>query len=440
MARVESIYSALIDRDSAAEDKLPEKVRRDVPANGLKQVGALAMQASGDQIMNASTVLPWLFATLGVPSALTGFLVPIRESGSMLPQAMLTPLVLRVKHRRWVFVTGAIIQALSVGAIAAIAALASGLAAGILILIALAIFSLGRCLGSIASKDVQGSTIPKGERGQINGLSTTVSGLIAITLGLAIRFLGGPDAGVGIIIALLLSAAALWGGVAAVYSRITDPPAVQNNDPKESESMSWIRDSWDLLANDRLFRHFVGARGLLLVSSLSPAFIVTLSIELGASALVGLGGFIIASGIAKLIGGRLFGKFADRSSARLMSVGAGIASLIIVGLVALTWVSDLEESGWVVNLVFVAAYLAITLMHTGVRIGRKTYVVDMAEGDLRTKYVAVSNSAMGIILLIVGAISSAIALIHITWALLFLALLGFAGVAVSARLPETSKA
>lgn len=68
-----------------------------------------------------------------------------------------------------------------------IAALGSGLAAGVGILVALAIFALGRCLCSIASKDVQGRTIPKGERGQLNGISTTVAGIVAITLGLAIR-------------------------------------------------------------------------------------------------------------------------------------------------------------------------------------------------------------------------------------------------------------
>lgn len=430
-----SLYSRLVSRDVEAEHELADDVRNQVPRNGMKQVGALAMQASGDQIMNASTVLPWLFATLGVPSALTGFLVPIRESGSMLPQAMLTPLVLRVKHRKWVFVAGATIQAVSVGAIALIAAVGSGTVAGVSILLALAVFSLGRCLCSIASKDVQGSTIPKGERGQINGVSTTVSGLIAITLGLAIRYFGGPDASLTVIISLLSCAAALWVGVALVYSRVDDP-AVGSGSDRSGTQPSWIRDSWELVRDDARFRHFVLARSLLLVSSLSPAFIVTLSIESGTSALVGLGGFIVASGVAKLIGGRLFGKAADRSSARLMSVGAGVASTLIVALVVITALVDLGD-GWGVNIVFVGAYLAITLIHTGVRIGRKTYVVDMAEGDQRTRYVAVSNSAMGVILLIVGAISAGFASISISWALLFLAALGYAGVVVSARLPAS---
>ncbi|MDN6490439.1 MAG: MFS transporter, partial [Yaniella sp.] len=61
------------------------------------------------------------------------------------------------------------------------------------------------------------------------------------------------------------------------------------------------------------------------------------------------------------------------------------------------------------------------------------------QGDHRTIYVAVSNSAMGFILLLVGGLSSLLALVHISWALLFLALLGILGVVASARLPDVSQ-
>jgi hypothetical protein len=88
--------------------------------------------------------------------------------------------------------------------------------------------------------------------------------------------------------------------------------------------------------------------------------------------------------------------------------------------------------------VFVTTYFLLTLVHTGVRVGRKTYIVDMAKGDQRTNYVAVSNSAMGIILLAAGGISSLLALWGVQWAIAFLAALGFLGVIVAARLPDVS--
>src|SRR5699024_8165409 len=155
--------------------------------------------------------------------------------------------------------------------------------------------------------------------------------------------------------------------------------------------------------------------------------------------LAGLGGFILASGVAALLGGRIFGRLADRSSKRVMTIGAAFASLVLVTLVLVVEVLDVGGGSVGAYVLFVGCYLLVTLTHTGVRIGRKTYVVDLAEGDLRTTYVAVSNSAMGLILLVVGALSSALAPLGIAWALLFLAGLGLLGVVGSARLPEVSR-
>lgn len=429
-------------RNQEGEAQLSSDVRPHVASNGMRIVSANTLQSSGDQMVNASTVLPWLFATLGVPAALTGLLVPIREAGSMLPQAFITPLVLRVRYRKWVFIVGALIQALSVGAMALIAALAEGLTAGISILGALIVFSLGRCLASISSKDVQGRTVPKGERGQINGLATTAAGFVAITLGLAIRVFGGQDLSNVQLAWFLAIGAALWVGVSLIYAGIREP---QQTDQKtasdnDAETANTFVRMYRLLRNDKPFRHFVTVRSLLLVSSLSPPFMVTLSIQYGADSLTGLGGFIIASGIAALIGGRIFGRMADRSSKRLMSIGAGVASTILLLIVIIACVPGVLGGNWYTNLMFIAAYFSLTLMHTGVRIGRKTYVVDMAEGDQRTTYVAVSNTALGIVLLVVGGVSSLLATFHVLLTLLFLALTGFAGVFAGSRLPEVSKA
>lgn len=448
MSTTDKLYSALMKRE--AETDMPEQARSQVASNGLKLIAANALQSSGDQTVNASTVLPWLFSALGVPPALAGLLVPIRESGSMLPQAALTPLVVKARYRKHVFVAGALTQAASVAVMTGTAVFASGLVAGLIIIAALAVFSFGRCLCSIASKDVQGRTIPKGERGQINGLATTVAGFVAITLGLAIRVWGGDDLTPQTLAWILGLGAVLWVGVAAVYIGIDEPsdtessksasaksaPAKATQDAKAS---NWFNDTIDLLRTDKLFRHFVTVRSLLLVSSLSPPFIVMLSVQSGASGLTGLGGFVIASGLASLLGGRIFGRFADKSSKRLMSIGAGIASAIILATILIASIPALTDQHTLISVAFVVAYFLITLMHTGVRVGRKTYVVDMAEGDKRTTYVAVSNSAMGLILLIVGGVSSALATIHVFYALGFLAIMGLVGVFAGTTLPDVSR-
>ncbi len=71
--------------------------------------------------------------------------------------------------------------------------------------------------------------------------------------------------------------------------------------------------------------------------------------------------------------------------------------------------------------------------HAGVRIGRKTHVVDLAGGDRKAEYVALSNTVIGILLLGTGALTGALMGVSITAAigtLSALALLG-AGLAMT---------
>ena len=143
--------------------------------------------------------------------------------------------------------------------------------------------------------------------------------------------------------------------------------------------------------------------------------------------------------LASLVGGRLFGRFADRSSRLLMAVTAAIASAVIVAVVVLAALPAFRGGSGAGGVLLVSAYFLLTLAHTGVRVGRKTYLMDMASGDTRTVYTAVSNTAMGVILLVVGAISAALAAASATWALLLLAALGAAGVVAGLRLPEVSR-
>lgn len=417
--------------DDEYADDMPEGVRENIPGNRRRIVGAQALQNAGDQAVKASTVLPWLLASLGAPTWAIGLLVPIRESGSMLPQAAVTPWVRRRRQRKWVWVAGAAGQAIAVAAMAFSAAVMAGTEAGIAILIELAVFALARALTSIASKDVLGRTIPKGQRGDINGIAALVSGIVAVTVGLGIRVLGGSEPN-SVALALLLGVASLaWVAALAVYASVNEPVG---EDEQEHDEGGWVARSWHLLSDDAPFRKFVTVRGLLLVSALSPPFIVSLAAAQGSAGLRGLGPFVIASGLAGIVGGRLSGRLADRSSRNLMAWGAALSSAVILVLVSADAITALGGSVWFL----LAAYFLLTLTHTGVRVARKTYVVDMATGDQRTEYVAVSNTIMGVLLLVTGGISSALAQAGTDFALLFLAVLGLAGVLTARTLPEVS--
>lgn len=423
-----SLYQRLVRADRSDQDPQEQQL---VGRNGLRYLLAHVLQATGDQVVNAKTVLPWALAAVGAPSATLALLVPVRESGSMLPQAAFSPVLQRARLRGRFWQWGSAGQALATAGMAFAVATLTGWAAGVAVVVLLTLFALARSLNSLAGKDVLGRIVPKGERGQISGISTMLSGVVAITLGLAIRIFGGDQVDV-VVLAWLLGAAALaWAVAIAAFAGIREPAA----EVVDEQASGWVRESWDLLRQDAPFRRFVVARGLLLVSALSPPFVVALAAQEGEGSLQGLGPFVIAQGLAALVGGRWFGRLADRSSQRLMSWAAAAASVTVALFLLLHLLPPTRGQWWL----YPATFLLLSLAHTAVRVGRKTYVVDMAGEDLRTQYVAVSNTAMGVLLLVVGAISAALAVLGAVVALAFLAVLGLVGVVVSRTLPEVSK-
>ena len=396
--------------------------RRFIWSNGLQNIG--------DQIVAPKTVLPWLFTAAGVPNGFTSFLVPIRESGSMLPQFALSPWVTTAASRKRVWLIGSWGQAITAGLVAVAAMFMNGAALGVAVLVLLGIQATFRAICSIAGKDVQGKTISKGHRGDITGRATALGGGFTLAVGLALSFLPN-DLPRWVLVALLAGGASTWAFASIVFGGIKEP----QSDPGNDESGQGFKEMWQLLTGDRELQKFLVVRSLMLVTALSTPFIVMLAQEQG-SDLSGLGSFIIASGGAALIGGRVSGWWSDKSSKSAMSWSAGIASAVLILLVLSARLAPEGVNAWVMP----AGFFLVNLAHTAVRVSRKTYLVDMADGDKRTMITGASNTVMGIVLLVVGAMSSAIAALGPQAALIFLAIVGYAGVFGARNLKEVSAA
>ena len=400
---------------------------RNEEANARRFIWSNGLQNIGDQVVAPKTGLPWLFNAAGVPAAFTSFLVPIRESGSMLPQALLSPWVTSQSSRKRVWLIGSWGQALASAGIAASALLLDGPALGIVVLLLLAIHAVFRSLCSIAGKDVQGRTISKGHRGDITGRATALAGAFTLAIGLALTFIPN-ELPQWALAALLAGGAATWALASLVFTRIDEP--TPDTDATDGQGLA---EMWELVKSDRDLQRFLVVRSLMLVTALSTPFIVVLGSREGAD-LTGLGAFVIASGGASLLGGRISGRLSDRSSKSTMAWAAGVASTVLILLVVSARLADDTINAWVMPL----GFFLVNLAHTAVRVSRKTYLVDMADGDKRTMITGAANTVMGVVLLVVGAVSSAIALAGPQAALIFLAVVGFCGVFGASNLKEVS--
>ncbi|MFT7388240.1 MAG: putative MFS family arabinose efflux permease [Candidatus Endobugula sp.] len=98
--------------------------------------------------------------------------------------------------------------------------------------------------------------------------------------------------------------------------------------------------------------------------------------------------FIGGSGVASLIIGGFSGRFADTSSRKSMLFCAALAAFCV--LYRLFSYYGNPVGLWLPVILF---FLLVNT-HQGVRLSRKTYVVDGAEGNRRTEYVLVGNTVM----------------------------------------------
>ncbi len=188
-----------------------------------------------------------------------------------------------------------------------------------------------------------------------------------------------------------------------------------------------------IMRDDKPFRRFVITRSLLLCSALSAPYYVVLGQKNIGTAASLLGLFMLASGAASLFSAPIWGRFADVSSRQVMIIAALMTSALGLAVYLLqTLHSDWLAVSWVLP----ALYFMLSIAHQGVRIGRKTYVVDLAEGNKRTDYVAVSNTLIGLILLLMGFLGALGAVLDVSEIILLLSVLGAIGAAMAMTLPQ----
>lgn len=428
---VDRLYNLIANEEDARVCKdIPPEACQVVPRNFFLILAANVLTKLGDLLISPKTVLAWLMSAVGAP-ALVAWLVPIRESGSMVPQMMIAAWVRRKPVRKWFWTLGSFGQAVSVAAMAASVWVFEGYTAGGGIIGALILFSLSRGFCSVAMKDVQGKCVPRTRRGRLSGLATTIGGTTTVILTLLL-FWNRDDPTLAFYSLLLLLAAALWVVAGFLFAGVDEHEGETGGG---GNAITEAFQSLSLLRDDAPFRNFVITRALLLCSALAAPYFVVLAQKEADTGMM-LGVFLLASSLASSVSASFWGWMADVSSRRVMIRGAAIASAVCLA-VSLTamFVGTGVGNGWFYPL----AFFVLSIAHAGVRLGRKTYLVDMAGGNKRTDYTAVSNTVIGFLLLATGGLTALLSLISTAAVILVLGLMGLAGTISAVRLKEVTE-
>ncbi|NER08949.1 Predicted arabinose efflux permease, MFS family [Muriicola jejuensis] len=378
-------------------EPIEEEYCKEVPGNFLKNACSGFCSKLAEQLVSPSVTLPWILSLVGSGTGLSGMLVPLKNLGSLLPQLMVSGAIRKYPIRKFFWAIPAFLQALMVILMGLALRWLDGFPAGVAVVFLLLLFSIASGVSSVAFKDVMGKTIPKGKRGRLLAWRATGGGVLTLLFGLALYFYLQSWEPMSVILLLVGSAAALWILAGVFFSMIKEGPgATGGGRTPMQEFTAGIK----YLKKDANLRNFVLARAFLMAIPLAQPFFVIIGRETTRAEFSGLGIFVIASGIAAMVSSPFWGRFADRSSRKLM-LGIALFGIVNCSLVlGFMYLSPGSQSLYL----FAPLILLNMMAHGGARLSRKTYLTDFAPEEERPLYIALSNTLIGCFTLLTAGI------------------------------------
>ncbi len=414
------IYEAITD-DSGEErscENIPDEACDVVPGSYLRNTISGVFSKLAEQLASPGLILPWLLSATGASSFFAGALVPIKDAGSLLPQLAVSAKIRARSVRKTIWTLSAVIQGISLLLMGVAVYLTEGNTLGWIVLGTLTAFSLASGVASVAFKDVLGKTIPKGKRGQLLALRSTLGGILTTAGGFVLyRYVEGTNNTITYVV-LIGSAAVLWFASALTFYSISEKPGATEGGRSPIKE---LKQGMALLKHSPNLQRFILARALLMAIPFSQPFLVLFGKDIVGSGLDNLGVMVIAAGIAGIVSSPFWGRFADYSSRKLMIVIGLFGSVLLAAAIAFPKLPETIQTTYL----FAGIIVLQVMAHGGARLSRKTYLVDMAPAKERPLYVALSNTLIGvstIFFVVLGLIADVFSVTIMLWTLSILSL------------------
>jgi MFS family permease len=152
-----------------------------------------------------------------------------------------------------------------------------------------------------------------------------------------------------------------------------------------------------------------------------------------------LGPFVVASALAAVTSTYVWGRLSDRSSRKVLILAALLGALalgVAGGLGFAARAGALARGPMGSGLAFPVVLYAMMIAYQGVRLGRATHIVDMADESTRAAYTALSNTVIGVLLIGGGIFGALAAQFGEILVLLVFALMCLAAAAIATGLDE----
>lgn len=365
-----------------------------------------------EALIDPPLVLTWFVSHLTPSNLLAGLVVPLGDAGWFLPQIFVSTRVQRMERKMPSYTIAAVIRTLVWIILAAVVWLVDDplvLLVGFFVLYIIARLSAG--LAGLTFFDVVAKTIPARRRGSFFAWRQLLGGLLGLGGGWIVKtVLNHPALPFprGNAVLFLLYCAVMAPAFAA-FALIREPPG-----PVVAGTVTvgeQLRRAGQLLRTDRVYRRYMAARLSLAMANIAlPFYGIYAKNVLGAPE--GMVGVYVVVRVGALLlfnlpWGRLSDRRGNRLVMRLVSLGSGATTLLALALVGLVGffpsvLGGLGPQGaWLPYLALPLFFLDGAVRPAQILAG-SNYLLELVSEADRPLYLGLSNTLMGIVVLISG--------------------------------------
>lgn len=369
---------------------IPSSACKDQPKNFTTHITSLTLTKCADGLIDPKLVLSWILSSTGAPSVLIGLLVPVREAGALLPQLFTAGYLRSLPQRKFAWALGSCLQGLSAASMGLAVLYLEGTTLGITITLLLATLAFARSICSVSYKDVLGKTVDKSKRGTATGTASSLAAAFVIIY--AVILSSNSFNKFTLLTIGLFLASAFWLIASCLFLTLTEEKGATEGG---GNPFNVAKENAKYLIEDKQLIYFILTRGLLIATALAPPFMVSLAAKNYENGFADLGWLLLASSAASLLSSYIWGRLADRSSRWVLILSGFIGGLALAATALSSNLLLFSYNGLLPLLLFI-----LMIAYQGVRLGRSTHLVDMANEKKRAAYTALSNTIIGILLLL----------------------------------------
>ncbi len=356
-----------------------------------------------ERLIDPPLVLTWFVSRLTSSNLLVGLVAPLGDAGWFLPQVFIAGLVQRMPRKMLSYTLAAVVRAIS-WSLVAVAVWLVGDPALLLVtfFILYGVARLAAGLGGLGFFEVVAKTIPANRRGSFFAWRMLTGGLLGLGAGVVTQEVLNRFAFPrGHALLFVVYTAVIIPAMLA-FIIIREPPgtAVSHTPTLRQQ----LRRARQLLRTDAVFRRYMGMRTALGLAGIAlPFYGVYARNVLGAPE--GMVGIYVAVRVgAGLLANLPWGSLGDRKGNRLvtlwLSLGSALTALLALALAG--WVATSPSRGpWLPYLALPIFLLNGALAPASMLVG-SNFLLELVPETERSLYLGLSNTLIGIVVLISG--------------------------------------